>query len=90
MFKEVFMSKFESFLSPQRQMTLLCLIDDLFKLWSKFMMAPHSLFLISYRDGKILDLNNNFKEVKYQDTDIYYTYKMYLDNPEEMQKRLFD
>lgn len=80
----------EAALSPQRQMSLLCLIDDLVKHGSQFIIATHSPILISYRDGKILDLNNNFKEVKYQDTDIYYTYKVYLDNPEEMQKRLFD
>lgn len=80
----------EAALSPQRQMSLLCLIDDLVKHGSQFIIATHSPILISYRDGKILDLNNNFKEVKYQDTDIYHTYKMYLENPEEMQKRLFD
>ena len=71
-------------------MSLLCLIDDLVKHGSQFIIATHSPILISYRDGKILDLNNNFKKVKYQDTDIYHTYKMYLENPEEMQKRLFD
>ena len=36
------------------------------------------------------DLNENFKEVKYEDTEIYSLYKMYLDRPDEMQERLFD
>ena len=80
----------EAALSPQRQMTLLCLIDDLVKKGSQFIIATHSPILISYRDGKILDLNNNFKTIEYRDTDIYNTYKMYLDNPEGMQHRLFD
>ena len=36
------------------------------------------------------DLDKNFKEVKYEDTEIYQTYKMYLDRPYLMQERLFD
>lgn len=80
----------EAALSPERQMSLLCLIDQLVKEGSQFIIATHSPILISYRDGKILDLNNNFEQVEYKDTDIYSTYKMYLDNPEEMQHRLFD
>ena len=61
----------EAALSPQRQMSLLCLIDELAKKGSQFIIATHSPILISYRDGKILDLNDNFKEVEYKDTDIY-------------------
>lgn len=80
----------EAALSPQRQMTLLCLIDQLVKDGAQFIIATHSPILISYRDGIILDLDNNFNEIKYKDTDIYKTYKMYLDNPEGMQERLFD
>ena len=80
----------EAALSPQRQLSLLCLIDQLSKEGSQFIIATHSPILISYRDGKILDLNNNFKEVKYEDTDIYNLYKMYLEQPDAMQHRLFD
>lgn len=80
----------EAALSPQRQMSLLCLIDDLVKSGSQFIIATHSPILISYRLGKILNLNDNFNEVKYEDTEIYKTYKMYLDNPYGMQQRLFD
>lgn len=80
----------EAALSPQRQLSLLCLIDQLAKEGSQFIIATHSPILISYRNGKILDLNNNFKEVEYKDTDIYSLYRMYLDEPEAMQHRLFD
>ena len=80
----------EAALSPQRQMSLLCLIDDLVKNGSQFIISTHSPILISYRNGVILDLNNNFKEVNYKDTDIYNTYKMYLDNPDAMQHKLLD
>lgn len=61
----------EAALSPQRQLSLLCLIDKLVKEGSQFIIATHSPILISYRDGKILDLNNNFREVDYKDTDNY-------------------
>ena len=80
----------EAALSPQRQMSLLYLIDKLAKDGSQFIIATHSPILISYREGKILDLNNNFKEVNYKDTDIYNLYKIYLDDPDGMQHRLFD
>lgn len=80
----------EAALSPQRQMSLLCLIDDLVKNGSQFIIATHSPILISYREGKILDLDNDFKEIKYEDSNIYKLYKMYLENPIEMQHRLLD
>lgn len=80
----------EAALSPSRQMTLLCLINDLAKEGAQFIIATHSPILISYKDGEILDLNNNFEIVKYEDTDIYKLYKMYLDMPYDMQRRLFE
>lgn len=80
----------EAALSPQRQMSLLCLMDDLVKQGSQFIIATHSPILISYRDGEILDLNHQFEKVAYMDTDIYKTYKMYLENPEGIQEKLFD
>ncbi len=80
----------EAALSPQRQLSLLCLIDELVKDGSQFIIATHSPILISYNKGKILNLDNNFEEIKYEDTDIYKLYKMYLEQPEAMQHRLFD
>ncbi len=80
----------EAALSPSRQMSLLCLIDDLVKQGSQFIIATHSPILISYMKGKILDLNNNFEEIKYEDTEIYQTYKMYLNDPYGIQRRMFD
>jgi len=80
----------EAALSPSRQMTLLCMIHDLAKNGSQFIIATHSPILISYKDGEILDLNNNFEKIKYEDTDIYKLYKMYLDMPYDMQRRLFE
>lgn len=80
----------EAALSPDRQMSLLCLINDLVKKGSQFIIATHSPILISYINGEILDLNNNFEVIKYEDTQIYQTYKMYLENPYRMQEMLFN
>lgn len=80
----------EAALSPQRQLSLLCMIDQLVKEGSQFIIATHSPILISYRNGIILDLNNNFQETNYKDTDIYHLYKMYLNDAEGMQRRLFE
>ncbi len=80
----------EAALSPSRQMTLLCLINELVHQGCQFIIATHSPILISYQEGEILDLNNNFAKIKYEDTDIYQTYKLYLDKPYEMQYRLFN
>lgn len=80
----------EAALSPQRQMSLLCLIDDLVKDGSQFIIATHSPILISYINGEILDLDNNFDVIKYEDTNIYQTYKMYFEDPYRMQERLFN
>lgn len=80
----------EAALSIQRQLSLLCLIDELVKKGSQFIISTHSPILISYRNGKILDLNDNFKEVNYKDTEIYKLYKMYLDNSDNMQERMFN
>lgn len=80
----------EAALSPQRQMNLLFLINELVKEGSQFIISTHSPILISYVKGKILDLNDNFKEVKYEDTELYQTYKMYLNDPYRMQQRIFN
>ena len=80
----------EAALSPQRQMTLLCYIHDLAKNGSQFIIATHSPILLSYQYGKIIDMNNNLEEIKYEDTEVYQIYKDFLNNPYGMQKRLFE
>lgn len=78
----------ESALSPTRQMSLLCLIDDLVKKGSQFIISTHSPILLSYKNAQIYDLNNNFNKVDYKDTEIYQTYKMFLEDPDRMLKML--
>lgn len=80
----------ESALSPQRQMTLLYYINELAQNGSQFIIATHSPILLSYKYGKIIDMNSNMKEIKYEETEAYRIYKDFLNNPYGMQKILFD
>ena len=80
----------EAALSPLKQMTLLTLINELVKKGSQFIIATHSPILIAYKHGTIYDLNNNFQEIKYENTEIYQIYKMFLERHEEMQKYLYE
>lgn len=80
----------EAALSPVRQMTLLCLINDLVKEGSQFIISTHSPILLSYKNADIFDLDDDFKKVEYEDTEIVRTYKMFLDDPDRMQNKLFN
>lgn len=80
----------EAALSPERQMTLLCYIHDLSKRGCQFIIATHSPILLSYKYGKIIDMNNNMQSIKYEDTEVFRIYKDFLNNPYGMQKTLFD
>ena len=68
----------------------MCYINDLVKGGSQFIIATHSPILLSYKYGKIIDMNNNMKEIKYEDTEVYRIYKDFLNNPYGMQKVLFE
>ncbi len=80
----------EAALSPERQLSLLILIDKLVKDGSQFIIATHSPILTSYKNSTILDLNNNFNSVSYKDSDLYLFYKMFIESPDHMQDKLFE
>ena len=79
----------EAALSPVRQMSLLCLIDSLVKQGAQFFISTHSPILLSYKNAQILDLDNGFSIIDYKDTEIYKTYKLFLDDPDRMLNELF-
>lgn len=71
-------------------MTLLYYINESVQNGSQFIIATHSPILLSYKYGKIIDMNSNMKEIKYEETEAYRIYKDFLNNPYGMQKILFD
>lgn len=79
----------EAALSPSRQMTLLCYINELAKNGSQFIIATHSPIILAYKEGIILDLNDGLEEIKYKDTEVYKIYKDFINNPYGMQDVLF-
>ena len=79
----------EAALSPQRQLAFLIRLDELVKKNSQFIIITHSPIILSYPNSKILEITENWiNEVSYKDTNHYNTYKMFLDNPEYMLKKL--
>jgi predicted ATPase len=79
----------EAALSPQRQLAFLLRLDELVKQNSQFIIVTHSPIILSYPNAKIIEIwKNGFEEVLYKDTSHYNTYKMFLDNPEYMLKKM--
>ena len=79
----------EAALSPANQLKLLAFIDRMAKNGSQFIIATHSPILISYRDGIVYDLNNNFNKIDYKQTDTFNIYRNFIYDPVGMQKELF-
>lgn len=79
----------EAALSPTRQMSLLLLMNELIKQGSQFIIVTHSPILLSFKDAQILDLDNGFSTKKYEETDIYQLYKLFINDKERILKELF-
>lgn len=84
-----FLDEPESPLSPEKQMTLLTIIDDLVNKNSQFIIITHSPILLSYPNSKIYEIStNSIQEILYKETKVYQLYKLFLDNPELLLKKL--
>ena len=79
-----FMDEPESALSPKNQMRLLSIMHRHAKQGSQFIISTHSPILLSYIDAEIKNVDANLQSIQYKDTEIYQTYKLFLDNPEKM------
>ena len=81
----------EAALSPQRQLALLSIINDLCKNpESQFIIATHSPILLAYPNAMIYSCDGDVLEkVKYEDTKHYQITKGFLDNPQQYLKHLF-
>ena len=80
----------ESALSPKNQMRLLSIIHRHAKCGSQFIISTHSPILLSYMHAEIKNVDDNLRPIEYEDTEIYQTYRLFLDAPEKMQRYLFD
>lgn len=81
----------EAALSPTSQMSLLCVIDELVKKDSQFIIASHSPIILAYPNADIYEFNENgLEKTTYKETDSYSVTKAFLDDPERMMNLLFN
>jgi predicted ATPase len=81
----------EAALSPQRQLTLLSIINDLVEeRASQFVIATHSPILMAYPKALIYRLApNGIERVAYEDTEHYKITRDFLNSPDRYFKTLF-
>ena len=81
----------EAALSPQRQLTLLLEIVNCAKEDAQFIMVTHSPILLGIPGAEILSFDNGqIHAIDYEDTDSYQITKMFIENKEQLLKRLLD
>ncbi|WHH61633.1 AAA family ATPase [Petroclostridium sp. X23] len=80
----------EAALSPSRQMAMLARIHELVEQESQFIIATHSPIIMAYPNSRILQVEENFNEVKYEQTEHYQTMRTFLNNTEKMLKILME
>jgi predicted ATPase len=82
----------EAALSPQRQLALLSIINQMVKEGkSQLLIASHSPILLAFPDAEIFLLDESgIQPVKYEDTEHYQITKSFLDNRESYFRILFE
>lgn len=81
----------EAALSPTSQMSLLCIIDELVKKDTQFIIASHSPIILAYPDADIYEFSEaGIEKTSYRETQSYSVTKTFLDDPERMMNLLFD
>ncbi|WRR94513.1 AAA family ATPase [Sinanaerobacter sp. ZZT-01] len=81
----------EAALSPSRLLTLMAEINILIKKNSQFIIATHSPILMAFPNSQIYQLTeSNIKLVPYQETEHYQLSKLFLDNPDQILRHLFN
>jgi len=75
----------ESALSVVRQMAMLSRIHQLAEDRSQFIIATHSPVILAYPDAIIYEFGEEgIKQVKYRETEMYRTFREFINHPEEM------
>ena len=81
----------EAALSPTRQLTLLCQINELVKQESQFIIATHSPVLMAYPDAAIFQFSEDgIQSVNYRETEHYQVTRRFLEDPERMLRYLLE
>ena len=79
----------EAALSPQRQLSMLCKINELINKNSQIIIATHSPILMSYPNSIIYNLSDRgIEKIEYEETDHYKVTKNFLNNYKGLLKHL--
>lgn len=86
-----FLDEPEAALSPQRQLTLLMEIYNSARTGSQFIIVTHSPILLGIPGAEILTFDDeNIHSCTYEETDSYQVMEMFLNNREQLLKRLLN
>ncbi|RDU23245.1 AAA family ATPase [Anaerosacchariphilus polymeriproducens] len=81
----------EAALSPQRQLSLLVMINKLVNNNSQFIIATHSPILLGIDDAAIYSFDNDdINQIPYEETESYNITKLFIENREILLKRLMN
>lgn len=81
----------EAALSPQRQLTLLMEIDRCAKAGAQFIMATHSPILLGIPGAEILSFDGGrIHSCSYEETESYRVMEMFINNREQLLRRLLE
>ncbi|MFK7859970.1 MAG: AAA family ATPase [Granulosicoccus sp.] len=81
----------EAALSPSRQMSMICRMNELVNKNCQFLVATHSPILMAYPDADILVLGDDgIVKTDYKETDHYRVMKSFMNNPEGMVRQLLE
>jgi predicted ATPase len=81
----------EAALSPQRQLSLLLEIVNCAKQGSQFIMVTHSPILLGIPGAEIFSFDEGLiHPIAYEDTDSYQITRLFIENKEQLLKRLLD
>ena len=81
----------EAALSPQRQLTLLVEIHQLAKQGAQFIIVTHSPILLGLPEAQILTFDDGpIHPCEYEDTDSYQVTSMFINNREQILRRLLE
>ncbi|HOJ10653.1 MAG TPA: AAA family ATPase [Clostridiales bacterium] len=94
-FMAIFLNKFhgkgiyildepEAALSPSRQMTIIARMHELVGQESQFIIATHSPILMAYPNSIIYEIKDNYKIVKYEETEHYQITRAFINNTQKM------
>jgi len=74
----------EAALSPSRQMTLITRMHELVGQESQFIIATHSPIIMAYPHSVIYEIKEDFKVVKYEETEHYQIMRAFVNNTQKM------